>query len=393
MAIANNLAYIVVQQKTPGLFILNITNPASTSLVGSLVLSANSTVGYGITVDASRSLAFLSHAAGLLVVDVSNPSNPIAITNYATLNVGQWVVLGGCFAFIAEGPTAIEIVDVSIVTNMRRVNSFGSSNSSGYAVDFFLSGNILYLAYESAGLQIFNVSNQSPTYLGQYNPGTVSSSLSTCLLIHVKIESVYVVNTVAYLLDDTASGIIALDVSNPASPNVLGTVSLSSSNVHQIVVLGPYAYVASDLGLKIANVNNPASMFLLGSYFVEPIFALAINGPYVYTLGLNNFTSLSITSFTLSGTPFSSNTGTYQSSITANNNFNGIVSDSFSFYVNNPPLVENRIPNLVTPIAVSFNYTIPANTFHDNDNSSLIITTGKMRYTVSFVLSRYWLNK
>jgi hypothetical protein len=59
-----------------------------------------------------------------------------------------------------------------------------------------------------------------------------------------------------------------LDVSNPTSPTLLGSLNLGAA-ANSIIVSGNYAYVASadnNQELKIVNVSNPGTLIMAGSY-------------------------------------------------------------------------------------------------------------------------------
>jgi len=88
----------------------------------------------------------------------------------------------------------------------------------------------------------------------------------------------------AYLADD---GLRIINVSNPASPYIVGNYDV---NVQTMAVNGGYAYLSiRGGGLKILNISNPANPTLVGSYDSNSYFsAVTINGNYAYlgTVGL-----------------------------------------------------------------------------------------------------------
>ncbi|MBI2862472.1 MAG: hypothetical protein HYX89_06610 [Chloroflexi bacterium] len=78
--------------------------------------------------------------------------------------------------------------------------------------------------------------------------------------------------------------LVILDISNPASPVVIGQSPVLPDWVQGVAVSGSYAYVADyDYGLRIINVANPASPFEAG-YYDTPGFAygVALSGGYAY---------------------------------------------------------------------------------------------------------------
>jgi len=89
----------------------------------------------------------------------------------------------------------------------------------------------------------------------------------------------------AYVADES-SGLQVIDVSNPASPKIKGTVD-TPHNASGVTVVGSHAYVADDeSGLQIIDVSNPASPAITGSVDT-PWGALDVGrgGPYVLRCG------------------------------------------------------------------------------------------------------------
>ena len=129
----------------------------------------------------------------------------------------------------------------------------GTYDTPGNARAVAISGTVAYVADGASGLMILNVTNPaSPTLLGSYNtPGSA--------------WSVAVSGTRAYVADG-ATGLVILNVTNPASPTLLGSYN-TPGDARAVALSGTVAYVADGAsGLEILNVSSPASPTLLGSY-------------------------------------------------------------------------------------------------------------------------------
>ena len=98
----------------------------------------------------------------------------------------------------------------------------------------------------SAGLQIIDVSNPaSPVLVGAYDTSDFA-------------RDVYVSGSLAYVADWRA-GLQVIDVSNPASPIRRGGYD-TSGYAYDVFVSGSLAYIADrDAGLQIIDVSNPAN--------------------------------------------------------------------------------------------------------------------------------------
>ena len=122
----------------------------------------------------------------------------------------------------------------------------GGYDTSGYALGIAVSGTFAYVADDSSGLQIIDVSNPSaPAHLGGYDTSGYAGGVA-------------VSGTLAYVADDS-SGLQIIDVSNPSAPVRLGGYDTSGYALG-IAVLGTFAYVADyGSGLQIVEVLHPVS--------------------------------------------------------------------------------------------------------------------------------------
>ncbi|MGQ9702634.1 MAG: LVIVD repeat-containing protein, partial [bacterium] len=206
---------------------------------------------YAVAYDASRSLVFCGSGGGVYILDVSNPANPVKVSE--AINT-RGIVNGLFYAssthrlYIADGQGGFEIWDVS---NPSSPYKLGYYFTPGRAYGVYVSGVYAYVADGDAGLRIINVSNPSNPYqVGYYDtPGFA--------------WGVYVSGSYAYVADDWY-GLRIIDVLNPSSPYEVGYYD-TPDYAEDVYVLGSYAYVADgSAGLRIINVSNPASPIQVG---------------------------------------------------------------------------------------------------------------------------------
>jgi len=142
----------------------------------------------------------------------------------------------------------------------------------------FVSGRYAYVteAGTTDKLQIFDVTNvSSPTSMGSVAVGDNPAS-------------VYVANRYAYVMNQSGNSMSIVDVSIPAAPTVAGTYALSGG-ARDIQVSGKYAYLAQDSAFDIVDISDPAnpigmSTVSFGSYQAAAVW---VSGRYAY-LGLNS---------------------------------------------------------------------------------------------------------
>jgi hypothetical protein len=73
-----------------------------------------------------------------------------------------------------------------------------------------------------------------------------------------------------------------IDITNPASPQVVGSVD-TQSYPGDVAIFGNYAYVADGSGLQVIDITNPASPEIVGSVDTPSYaYGVAVSGTYVY---------------------------------------------------------------------------------------------------------------
>ncbi|NPV14859.1 T9SS type A sorting domain-containing protein [candidate division WOR-3 bacterium] len=151
------------------------------------------------TCDSARNLVFCGSGGGVYVLDVSNPSQPVKVSE--------------------------------------------AIHTGGFVEGFFYRSNLLYIADGQAGLEIWDVTNpNSPSKLGSYD--TPYSAYG-----------VYVSGSYAYVAD--YSGLRVIDVSDPRNPQEIGNYD-TPRYTYGVYVSGSYVYVADwDAGLQIYQFVPP----------------------------------------------------------------------------------------------------------------------------------------
>ena len=230
---------------TAGLYVIDASTPSAPRLI------ANSWGGFdawGVAVSGSLAVA-AGNTYGMRVVDVSAPTSPRTVG--AISGIIRDVAIAGQYAYalnlIAGNPghTDLVVVDLRVLATPTVV----SRTTLGGGLSLRMSGTLLYVAAEGAGLQIVDVRNPFlPAIVGTVDtPGTATA--------------VALGNGRAYVADTTALQVI--DVANPARPVIVGALATRSTAV---AVAGTRAYVLDGgLQLKIVDVSNATAPALLSA--------------------------------------------------------------------------------------------------------------------------------
>ena len=95
------------------------------------------------------------------------------------------------------------------------------------------------------------------------------------------IEAVFVQGDYAYIGQGTTLAV--LDVSDDATPTLVGRTAPLSIFAEIVQVSGNYAYVADrDMGMSVIDISNPVKPVEVGFYPLPGIFKLQASGHYVY---------------------------------------------------------------------------------------------------------------
>ena len=210
-----------------------------------LALASIPIPGYANNVDVEGSFAYVAAGAGgLQVVDASNPAVPVIVGALDTSGNANDVRVVAGTAYVADGTAGLQIVDVSDPsTPVGR----GLLDTAGVAQDVFVSGGVAYVADGPAGLQIIDVSDAgAPQLLATVPVNTIA-------------KGVGVDGDLAVVM--TTSGVVAVDVSDPAAPTVLGADLYANGQGKDVVVEGGFAYGASfqTAGLQIVDFSTPTA--------------------------------------------------------------------------------------------------------------------------------------
>ncbi len=399
--VIENLAYVA--DDTSGLQIIDVSNPAAPTLTGSYD-----------TPDSARGLQIVGNLAyvadgssGLQIINITNPSAPSFIGSYDTPDLARTLQIIGNLAYVADYTSGLQIIDVS---NPSAPTLAGSYNTPSYAWGLQVIENLAYVADFHGGLQIIDVSNPAaPAFRGSYI--TPDDALG-----------VQVIGNLAYVCDD-ASGLLIIDVSNPAAPTLKSSYN-TPGEAWRVQVIKNLAYVADyNGGLQIIEeqkkLSGIANQTAVGNYEIELIaedpefnratssFILRVEGPTVATNPIPNqladvgapfnffidqnafpdpnndvvfysakksdqsplpswlnFSPIGI----FSGTPQTADIGTTNIRIFSND---GIVTQqansTFSLIVEHFPTVTAPIPSQAAATDLPYTYTLPAETFTDQD--------------------------
>jgi hypothetical protein len=243
--------------------------------------------------------AYVISDRGLLILDVSNPAQPIECSSVPIL-VPTHVYVSGSYAYVTGVGLGLKVLDIS---DPYRPIGKGVIDSPYGGGGLYVSGSYAYMTAADFGLRVIDISNpEAPIELGYYCPQWHPPTLLdlpefpeppdipeqpeppelfepiAMVDIHVSGSYAYVVGWPKYL------GII--NISNPVSPSLVSTYSLPTWEPICVHGSDSYAYVGTLYhGVRVINVSNPMAPAEAGfcdpQYDHEPWHILNCSDIYV----------------------------------------------------------------------------------------------------------------
>ncbi len=264
--------YAYVAARRAGFQIFEVKNPAQPKCVANVYTMGETR---GVYVDGH--LAYLTMASfstsgcstdatgQLLIVDISNPVQPVRLGDYHLSGPGESVTVAGKYAYVASGDAGMQVVDVS---DPAKPIGICDVSPVGYANSVAVRGNYALLAAAGDGVQVVDVSNPAkPVLAGNYSTSDA--------------RDLFLAGQFAYVAD-AGAGLIILDVTKPEQPVLAGGYQVNG-DFQAIRVAGARACLSANDGLHFFDVSNPAKPMLLGNFATKnEIGGMALSGNFAY---------------------------------------------------------------------------------------------------------------
>lgn len=296
-----SVGHLVYLTTDPELVVIDASNPSAPVVVGSYSPSAPPAPELGVLAVTGTTACVANNVPDgsgdmVRIIDVSNPNDPVEVGSFPT---GWWatgLAATAGFCLVASTPEGLQVADVSDPASAAVV---GQLPGVGWSKDVDADGAIAVVADDwGHGLRVLDVSNPaSPHEIGWLPyPGMWPTrselvgdlayvAAGTLWIVDVSEPSSpaelsitrpagfgscwdsTVVGELAFLplLDDQPpSGLLVLDVANPALPYELGRGG--DWNSTGIAVDGAYAYTVGSDGLHVVDVSDPALPIPVGFF-------------------------------------------------------------------------------------------------------------------------------
>ena len=272
--------YAYVAAASNGLRILDVSNAQYPQPVSILPVPASADA-----VTLAGSWAFiLDRGRGLLAVDISDVAHPFVAAEFPTFLDPRAIAIAGHFVIIGGGNRSLEIVDATHLTNPIAEGSFTTGWTSDCSVTE--DGRLAFLAQDSCVTIVELTSLDGPRLVCRVGMPSYAKAIALA-------------GRYAYVAD-YAGGLQLIDVGDPASAHVVGSVATGGRAI-DVVVAGTTAYVASEAyGVEIIDVSIPERPRVVGVHLNWNLVGIAIRGSDLITVasysgyGYSDYSDLSI---------------------------------------------------------------------------------------------------
>lgn len=269
--------------------VFDISNPASSTVVGKLTISSGTP--QRMSVVGNRAYVITETPALLYAIDLSDRARPLVLSSVAITDTGvRDIDVSGEYAYVSSfGTGAIEKFDVSDPTNMTSVTQIASA-THGW-LDIEVQGRYLYAVDASSPtIQIYDASTTVPV---------LKSELSIAGAQGLSVQGRF-----AYVTLSTG-GVQVVDIASSTRPIALGSVVVGT-NSNRSTVDGRYLYVSEESGsaISIIDISSSTAPNLVRTVTVGSTpRGLSVAGRYLY---VPNSGATTISIIDLQGTEVSS---------------------------------------------------------------------------------------
>lgn len=308
----DSLIFGISSGSPENLQVINVADPSSPELVGSLEFGIGSNAG----IDISGNSVFIAAGISVWSVDVNDPANPFVLDTLVMECYTSRIHIDGDLAVINNETAGIKIIDVSSPQEMQ---DKGFYDTPSIALTCRLAGNAAYVADGYSGLQIIDVSEPFNEYLvgtfpstgkaagigksgdnifmgdGYYGLAVVNVAdpanpvlITTCLdglgtADNVTIQGDKLCFSTSYPWPGPALHFV--DISDPGNPQLLKTIDYTASMLYGSLALfqtNGTLFVGTETSVDIFDISDFSNPQLVGQYPTPgPVMDMILSGDHL----------------------------------------------------------------------------------------------------------------
>ena len=268
VAVAGNYAYLACGWN--GFEVIDLTTLQRVANIDSLE--------YAFKIALAGDYAYMSYGdpdCPLAVIDITDPLTPQTMgIYYPPQDLVNFSIVGD-LAYIADFEHCLRVVDIADPTDPHETYAYDR-----YGHDFHVEvlGDYAFVD-EDCKLKVIDITDMTqPVEVGYYPLNWCKSNLQ-------------IAGDIGYIAQSTNPCLVAIDLSDPEPPNLLGGYYEAEYNPHDILAIyDGYAYIDYPGGLKIIDVSDPQNMQDAG-FFSDPagVVAIAVWGGHAFYQNYNRY--------------------------------------------------------------------------------------------------------
>lgn len=238
---------------TPGTQVLDSSNPAALSRIAEWFDPLGREM-LTFRVEVHDDIAYLAQAQRgpgtdreFVTLDISHPTAPRRLGTLELQNVAMSFVLREPYAYIAINGGGLLVVDISNPADPIPLNAGDTSR----AFDVILRNDLAFVANFDHGLQVYSLTDPASPQLLSETPEMGAA------------RGVTLIDDVAYVCGNW--GVFVIDVSDPAAPVILQRL-LPQALIERIAADGRLVLVPAGRGLQVIDATEPRHPRLIGEY-------------------------------------------------------------------------------------------------------------------------------
>jgi hypothetical protein len=260
-----------------GLCIINLTNPANPIFLGIIH-------GYGSDVAINGNYLYSTHRnSGLVVFDISNPTEPESL-HCTPGGCPQKIVIVGDYAYVVETDqgTWVSLFTYSLLEPAEPVR-VDSLHIPYYTMGdaFGVQNGYLYIgaSYSSAYLFVYSLANPGvPQLVGTAN----WSNVYGCVPIDLELTDHY-----AYVAD-YAGGLATINITQPENPVVIAQIQ--GPTICEVAAIGDTIVTDGNSRINMWNMTDPTNPLIIAYYpTLEMMRDIKVLGSNIITLSSSEY--------------------------------------------------------------------------------------------------------
>ncbi len=229
---------VYVANTDQGLQIVDVSDPLSPSLLATI--EAEDVVD--VRVRDGRAV-FITFRGRMILADISDPSNPVLLSDEVLWKNSDALEVVGDLAFVAARDAGLSIVDISDSASPVIIGSFATPGDANHVS---VVGGLAYVAQGSS------FDRNSSVLVLDVSDATMPVLLGALPFLYAQV--VEPVGGIAYVCDGF-DGFFTVDVSDPTLPVSLSRIRLPHLAI-RVMLQGDVAFIAEEGGVTALDVSN-----------------------------------------------------------------------------------------------------------------------------------------